>query len=386
MMDHQQFAIVSNLIVKYITSTISLDEQESLDAWISESYENRELFHTIISSENFYAKIEQYSDSNYPKAYADFVVIKEARKKKTISLKRIIGCAAAVVLIVAMSSGLYFYEKEELPLSVIESQVYDVPMLKLSNGEIVRFDPQEFAIDEIAEKRESVQLNESGVESPNEVEESEKISYNELIVPDKCRQKVILSDKSVVWVNSNSSIRYPVRFGADERRVFITGEALFEVTKDTLRPFIVETSTLSVNVTGTLFNVSAYSEQSNATVTLVNGSVTSNVKGEAYTLVPNQQFIFNNETQSTEIREVVAADYALWIDGVYVFNKVKLKDILHLIERCYGMNYRLEKENYLEMEITGELNVNKGIMNFIELLSRCSDFKFSLTEDSIIII
>lgn len=386
MMDHQQFAIVSNLIVKYITSTISRDEQESLDAWISESYENRELFHTIISSENFYAKIEQYSDSNYPKAYADFVVIKEARKKKTISLKRIIGCAAAVVLIVAMSSGLYFYEKEELPLSVIESQVYDVPMLKLSNGEIVRFDPQEFAIDEIAEKRESVQLNESGVESPNEVEESEKISYNELIVPDKCRQKVILSDKSVVWVNSNSSIRYPVRFGADERRVFITGEALFEVTKDTLRPFIVETSTLSVNVTGTLFNVSAYSEQSNATVTLVNGSVTSNVKGEAYTLVPNQQFIFNNETQSTEIREVVAADYALWIDGVYVFNKVKLKDILHLIERCYGMNYRLEKENYLEMEITGELNVNKGIMNFIELLSRCSDFKFSLTEDSIIII
>lgn len=385
-MDHQQFAIVSNLIVKYITSTISRDEQESLDAWISESYENRELFHTIISSENFYAKIEQYSDSNYPKAYADFVVIKEARKKKTISLKRIIGCAAAVVLIVAMSSGLYFYEKEELPLSVIESQVYDVPMLKLSNGEIVRFDPQEFAIDEIAEKRESVQLNESGVESPNEVEESEKISYNELIVPDKCRQKVILSDKSVVWVNSNSSIRYPVRFGADERRVFITGEALFEVTKDTLRPFIVETSTLSVNVTGTLFNVSAYSEQSNATVTLVNGSVTSNVKGEAYTLVPNQQFIFNNETQSTEIREVVAADYALWIDGVYVFNKVKLKDILHLIERCYGMNYRLEKENYLEMEITGELNVNKGIMNFIELLSRCSDFKFSLTEDSIIII
>lgn len=385
-MDNQQFTIISNLIGKYIMSTITSEEKETLDAWISERKENQELFSNIISSENLYNKIDWYSDKKYQNAYHEFITRKSIYEKKIFSFKKLMKYAAVIAILVAPLCGLYFYEKNESPqvsqLNV--TQGYAVPILKLSNGKIVRFDSVDF-VDEVVEKSRLISLKEDKIEYPNGIENDGELSYNELIVPNQCRHKIILSDKSVVWVNANSTLRYPVLFGSTERRVYISGEALFEVAKDSLRPFIVETNCLSVNVTGTLFNVNAYPEQSNAKVTLINGSIRSNVKNQSYTLVPNQQLIFDKEKDSTELREVIAHDYTLWVDGTYVFNKTKLKDIMVLIERCYDIDCYLENKNYLEMEITGELNVNKGVMSFVDLLSKCSDFKFSLDEGSITI-
>lgn len=385
-MDNQQFTIISDLIVKYIMNTITHEEQATLDAWISERKENMELFSTIISSENLYNKIDCYSDKKYQNAYCEFIARKNTSRKKIVSFKNLMRYAGVIAILLISLYGIYFFEESEpqKKLQLNASRGYAVPILKLSDGKMIRFDSVDF-VDGIAEKNQVISMEKDKIEYPNEVASSEKLSYNELIVPNQCRHKIILSDKSVVWVNANSTLRYPVLFGSTERRVYITGEALFEVAKDSLRPFIVETNCLSVNVTGTLFNVDAYPEQSNAKVTLVNGSICSNVKNQSYTLVPNQQLIFDKESDSAELRDVIANDYTLWVNGTYVFNKTKLKDIIALIERCYDINCHLKDNKYLEMEITGELNVNKGVMSFVDLLSKCSDFKFSLEEGAITI-
>lgn len=369
-------------------STLSNEERESLEEWISESNENRDLFDHIISSENLFNKIDHYSDDKYQDAYAELIAVKESLPQvKKRSLKVIMKYVAVVAVLIVSLWGIYLYQSDEQKPSLQASlnRKYSVPILKLSNGEIVRFDSMSIIADKITDKSRLINRNEDEIEYPNEVASDDELSYNELIVPERCRQKIILSDKSVVWVNSNTSIRYPLMFGSTERRVFITGEALFEVTKESSRPFIVETASLSVNVTGTLFNVNAYSQQSKTIVTLMNGSVSSNVNNKEYALIPNQQLIFDKESDSTEIREVVADDYALWVEGIYVFNKMKLKDILFIIERCYGVECYLENKEYSEMEITGELNINKGVMSFVNLLSKCSDFKFSINEGSITI-
>lgn len=386
-MDNQQFTIVSGLIVKYIMNTITPDEKEYLEAWVSESRENSNTFHTIISSENLYSKIDLYSDKKYLAAYNEFLSAKSMRTQKAISFRKVMKYVAVLILITTPLSGIYFWgenSKNELRRTRV-TQEYSVPILKLSNGKVIMFD-SESSIDEITENNQSISLKNNKIEYPNEVANDNVLSYNELIVPNRYRQKIVLSDKSVVWVNSNSSIRYPLLFGSKERRVYITGEALFEVTKDTLRPFIVETEGVSINVTGTLFNITAYGEQSNSIVTLVNGRVTTFSDNKSYILSPNQQLIFDKESEYVEMREVIASDYTKWVDGLYVFDKVKLKDILLLIERSYSITCNLENKEYMDMEITGQLDVNKGVMNFIEMLSKCSDFKFSLTEESITII
>ena len=81
-----------------------------------------------------------------------------------------------------------------------------------------------------------------------------------------------LSDGTVVWLNSRSTLRYPNKFSGTERRVELTGEAFFEVAPDESMPFIVNTDQYDIRVLGTKFNVFAYKDN-NVKTSLVEGSL-----------------------------------------------------------------------------------------------------------------
>ena len=86
----------------------------------------------------------------------------------------------------------------------------------------------------------------------------EEIIYNTVITPRGTEYLLTLSDGSRVWLNSDSRLKFPVKFSKGTRRVELVGEGYFEVAKDTSSPFIVNSGKLEIKVTGTSFNIAAY--------------------------------------------------------------------------------------------------------------------------------
>lgn len=160
--------------------------------------------------------------------------------------------------------------------------------------------------------------------------------YNQLIVPKGRRSMVILADNSRMWVNSGTKVIYPRSFKGDRREIFVEGEVYLQVTHDETKPFIVNTSTLDVEVLGTSFNVSAYKGDAHASVVLVEGSVdVKDVADRHVRMQPNER-VQLDDVGVMQKEMVNASDYIHWVDGIWVLNGKPLKEVLAYLSEYYG--------------------------------------------------
>jgi transmembrane sensor len=183
---------------------------------------------------------------------------------------------------------------------------------------------------------------------------SQEPVYNELFAAFGTRSAIKLSDGTSVWINSGSSIKYPDRFIGNKRKVFLKGEAYFEVESDLKRPFIVETSSLTVKATGTKFNVNGYVTADKEAVTLVSGKVEVNLnddKGNTSSskLNPNQHFCYNKTDGTTSIINEDTYKYISWKDGKLIFRNEPLSNVVKRISQIFNIDIELrgkELQNY----------------------------------------
>ena len=143
--------------------------------------------------------------------------------------------------------------------------------------------------------------------------------YSEIRIPRGGEYKVVLPDGTVVWLNAESSLRFPTVFTGKERKVYAKGELYFDVKHDEAKPFIVEVEKdYTVRVLGTEFNIRAYGGSSRAT-TLVKGRV--QVKGADNTVLlkPGQQAFEAPGTNDLEVLDVDVAPYVQWHEGKFHF-------------------------------------------------------------------
>ena len=152
-------------------------------------------------------------------------------------------------------------------------------------------------------------------------------------------RRVTLPDSSKVILNAGSVLICPERFGAGGREVYLSGEAVFDVTGDTGRAFVVKTSNLNVKVHGTRFNVSAYSDSRLVSATLCRGSISAmnNEGGAPVTLVPGQKYTLDKESGQASVTKVNADEDTAWLDGDLCFRSESLHNIVKTIERRYGV-------------------------------------------------
>jgi transmembrane sensor len=167
--------------------------------------------------------------------------------------------------------------------------------------------------------------------------------YNELFAAFGTRSALKLSDGTEVWLNSGSSIKYPDRFIGTKRTVYLKGEAYFEVESDINKPFIVETSSLSVKATGTKFNVSGYDSDNEAEVTLVSGKVEvrttdDNKNVNSSKLNINQHLSFNKVSGATSISDEDTYRFISWKDGKLVFRNEPLSQVAKKIGQIFNID------------------------------------------------
>lgn len=186
---------------------------------------------------------------------------------------------------------------------------------------------------------------------------------------------MFLSDGTQVYLNAFSSIRFPVNFSKNERRVSITGEAYFKVAKNKELPFIANSSGMDVQALGTEFNINAYADEAALSTTLIEGGVKVSKGTSSVVLNPAQQARFTGNNLQV-MDEVNTEEITAWTTGFFHFESADLQTILRQLARWYDVELvntaAVGNKKYLTI-----INRNTTLMNALKML-QAADLKFKI--------
>lgn len=212
------------------------------------------------------------------------------------------------------------------------------------------------------------------------------LAFNTLKVPYGQTFKVELSDGTKVHMNAGSELRYPVAFIKDRKReVFLKGEAFFAVAKDPNNKFIVNANELNIEVLGTRFNVSSYTEDSSIETTLEEGSVKLYPKideDNSIILSPNEQSVWQKNSKILQKNTVHVHEHIAWREGTLLFKKMRFSTIIKQLQRHYDVQI-INANKDLNSQIFSAHFHEKEILQIMEYFSKSYGFKFNINGNTI---
>lgn len=281
-----------------------------------------------------------------------------------------IGTAAAMLMIF----GLYYFSFDHSN----QLDVGDISASSTNEAEIPKISIEAIAV---LPNGEEILLNSEGfnvVENPKVMAGADLAEQFITLKTNRGGQlNFKLPDGSLVWLNSETTLIYPVAFGKSSRKVELYGEAYFEVNKEKVNDmpvsFIVDAGSQQINVLGTKFNVSNYQSEEIKTTTLVEGSVEVIGNMKSVRLTPNQQFVQGHDF--SKVVQVNAQDYVGWKDGVLQLNRQDFPALARIIERNYNVKFD-EKVLPKGFELNGELMTDVNIDELLRGLGAAMGVKF----------
>ncbi|HMI02222.1 MAG TPA: FecR family protein [Pedobacter sp.] len=200
--------------------------------------------------------------------------------------------------------------------------------------------------------------------------------YNIIETPVGGEYQVDLPDKTHVWLNSGSSLRYPLKFTGNERRVELRGEGYFEVAHNKAMPFKVSSGGQTVEVLGTHFNVTAYEDEKVVKTTLLQGSVKVAYGDVVKLLVPGQQAQLTKNKLNV-VDDVDVEDVAAWKNGYFKFNE-SLESIMNKISRWYGVEVVYQMKPDADLTYSGKISRARKISAILKIIEFNGDVHFKV--------
>jgi transmembrane sensor len=199
---------------------------------------------------------------------------------------------------------------------------------------------------------------------------------------------ITLPDQSVVTLNRYSTLSFPSRFRGAKREVRLTGEAYFDVEKDTRHPFIVKAESVNVQVLGTQFNVEAYPEDPEIKTTLIEGSVAVSIPEENRRIVlsPNESAVYNRLQKSLqhEINPKSNNDI-VWRNGHFLFDYLPLQEITRQLSHAFNIKIEITDSELRNYHIRANFTNGESLEEMLELLKGAGNFNYTITNNTIII-
>lgn len=373
---------IKNIISNYLNNQASEEEVDQLLLWIEDADNLKEF--------NEYLMVNHYLNSSFNefnalKAY-NKSTSKEKKKKKYTFFKYAV--AASVVMLISLS--VVFTKNntiEETPLPIVaESMVVigtDKAILTLENGESVSL--------EKGANYSNSNIKSNGEELVYAAKKGKtKLVYNYLSVPRGGQFVIKLSDGTKVWMNSESKIKYPKSFieGESRKVELLYGEAYFDVSPSTSHKganFKVVTGAQEVVVLGTEFNVKAYKGEEAIYTTLVEGSVLVGKNSEKLKIKPGEQSVVNSVDNNIKVKKINTALETSWRQGLFVFDKKSLAEMMNVLSRCYDVDVVFEDESKKKIVFTGFLKRKDSVNQLLESLKKTGEFDYKIKNNTIII-
>ena len=386
---------IDQLIWRVLDGKASEGEISALKGWIEEKESNREYFRqwkkiwNMTNGPTLSVTRKQREKERFLKSIHQSYAGK-VRKRRIIHYWPV---AASVVLLVGVFVGFALNEWSQMKTDQGIAQTERiVPGVKaeliLSTGERVCLAQRSEFIEGM---KESEIRNDSlarliyvGAKIQGK-EIGEEIVYNTMQIPVGGFYQLKLADGTKVWLNSLTQLRFPVTFAGEERKVYLTGEAYFEVARDSVHPFIVATDEgMEVKVYGTEFNVDTY-RKGTVKTTLVNGKVGIRVSatGEEVRLSPNQMALFTKATQSIQVENVDPYGAIAWKDGKFVFEDEPIEEIMERLSRWYDVKVFYANERIKKHTFTGIITRFADISDVLHLMEETAAVEFRIQGDTV---
>lgn len=375
---------IAAIILAYLRDEVDEEGLRELNVWLEESDSHKALFARIQDEKMQYEDIQKIL--SYDAGGAWQVVQQKAARRRRKRLTRVYRVAVSVVIIFGVAIAFLLREEATTVVPVVQVEEItpgrSMAKLTVASGDVYHLDSlhQVDLITSLAENngKEVVFID-------RQLEEGEReIKYNKVEIPRGGEYQIVLGDGTRVYLNAQTELRFPESFASSEQRlVYLSGEAYFEVTKDPSKPFIVQCKDYAVKVLGTSFNVNSYEGDETSKTTLATGKVEIDMDGKQTILNPGQQAIIKNG--EVNVKEVDVEVYTTWMFDNFRFQSESIQEIMTKLSRWYAIDVFYMNESVRNYHFTGYLPRYAKIADVLELLSLTTNIKFDVEGKTVIV-
>lgn len=375
---------IAAIILAYLRDEVDEEGQRKLKVWLEESDSHKTLFARIQDEKMQYEDIQKIL--SYDAGGAWQVVQQKAARRRRKRLTRVYRVAVSVVIIFGVAIAFLLREEATTVVPVVKVEEItpgrSMAKLTVASGDVYHLDSlhQVDLITSLAENngKEVVFID-------RQLEEGEReIKYNKVEIPRGGEYQIVLGDGTRVYLNAQTELRFPESFASSEQRlVYLSGEAYFEVTKDPSKPFIVQCKDYAVKVLGTSFNVNSYEGDETSKTTLATGKVEIDMDGKQTILNPGQQAIIKNG--EVNVKEVDVEVYTTWMFDNFRFQSESIQEIMTKLSSWYAIDVFYMNESVRNYHFTGYLPRYAKIADVLELLSLTTNIKFDVEGKTVIV-
>ncbi len=369
---------ISKIIVKYLLDLSNDEENKKLDLWLDEDIENKKMFERLKNEKYLNNGLGEMHQIN---ANSDWYKVKYALKNKSKKIYlNISRYAAAIILILGIVGVInYIMRLKDINQEVELAEI--IPgspkaTLVLADGKKIDLEKEKgllfnsnAGIEVISEDAE-VKYN----QEQEKIDEKEGIEWHTIQIPRGGEYKLVLSDGTIVWLNADTQLRYPVSFIGKKRHVFLKGEAYFAVAHNKEKSFVVNSYGQSVRAYGTEFNVNAYHENEIKTV-LVEGSVGVRKEGTKEVIIKPGQLAVGSKT-GIKVKDVNVHPYVAWKDGDFVFQRESLANIMERLGRWYNVDVFYQNPDTKKSRFTCDMKRYSEVEDLLYFMEQTSDIQF----------
>ena len=383
-----QEQIVRWMAAKILGEPLSAGEERALGMWLAESEEHVRLFERIRGGEAVREMLRLKAEGYPERMAAAFAarlrrLRREQRGRRLARLGRWAGGVAAAVL-AGWGAWTLWLQDGAVPGEPAVTAQAIVPgsgkaVLTLADGERIDVLRME------AHGEEQVFINTEGqeVSMPAAEEGAEALPWHTLTVPAGGEFFYELADRTKVWLNSKSELRFPARFAGGEREVYLQGEAFFDVTSDAAQPFVVHLSGGKITVLGTRFNVTDYADEPLSAV-LTEGRIGfTSAGGEEVRLQPSDRLEIAGGQMKVE--QVDTLLYMSWVNKMFVFDGQPLEEIMRTLARWYDMDFTFASEDLKGIRLSGRLNRYRDIRMLLHTYEQTAGIRFDIQGRHIVV-
>ncbi|WP_279297920.1 FecR family protein [Paraflavisolibacter caeni] len=374
---------IEEIIINFIDGTITSEEACFLNKWIQESEINKQLFEELTHPELVSKELQKFYTYDEELGW-NRIETELAHRKKIKQTNWKYWTAAACMLGVIVTTVVIFFKGND---NIIENKVATVvkndveapqskrAFIQLANGETVALSSVEKGILTEQGRVNIVKNSEGQIVYQGHATET---VFNTLVNPrGGTVVSLVLNDGTRVWLNSESSLKYPNSFSGNERIVEITGEAYFEVAKDPAKKFIVKGNGVITEVFGTHFNVNTYNDEAETKVTLQEGSVRVLKGASSGFLKPGQRAAFSNKSDQMAIDNTDVDKVLAWVYGDFNFDDETLPDIMRQLARWYDLEVSFEGKPPADL-YSGIISRKSSLVTVLQILNAAEGIKYSI--------
>ncbi len=311
------------------------------------------------------------------------------KSPRIISIRKWAAAAAVIILAGATAMTLLTRKKSNTGIATHTVQQERVPaknnkpVLTLADGTTVVLDSTNSGT--ISKQGGVTVINMNGRLAYNKEEVSAKeIIYNTITTPKGGQYELLLADGSRVWLNAESSLRFPTAFIGKERMVELTGEGYFEVNGSEHYPFLVKKGNTMITVLGTRFNVNAYEDEPAMKITLLGGKVKVERGASQAILGPGEQAVLTNREDKITVLPGADIDQAVaWKNGRFLFNSADIETVMRQVARWYDVD--IVYESRITETITGSLPRPENVSQLLGILEAAGKVNFTINGKQIIV-